>query len=75
VDVTCARPGLLGLGKTLVLHSGGESRRLPAHAATGKLLMPIPVFRWVFGLARWQEAKGALQRLKALEARCLLCPR
>jgi len=32
--------------RKLVLHAGGQSRRLPAYAATGKLLMPLPVFRW-----------------------------
>jgi galactokinase/mevalonate kinase-like predicted kinase len=32
--------------RKLILHAGGQSRRLPAYAPTGKLLMPIPVFRW-----------------------------
>lgn len=32
--------------RKLVLHAGGQSRRLPAYAATGKALMPCPVFRW-----------------------------
>ncbi len=32
--------------RKLVLHAGGQSRRLPAYAPTGKLLMPLPVFRW-----------------------------
>lgn len=36
----------LGSSRKLILHAGGQSRRLPAYAATGKLLMPIPVFRW-----------------------------
>lgn len=36
-------------GRKLILHGGGQSRRLPAYAATGKLLMPIPVFRWARG--------------------------
>lgn len=35
--------------KRLVIHSGGESRRLPAYAAYGKSLMPMPVFRWSKG--------------------------
>jgi galactokinase/mevalonate kinase-like predicted kinase len=35
--------------RKLVLHAGGQSRRLPAYAATGKILMPIPVFRWARG--------------------------
>jgi len=33
----------------LVLHAGGQSRRLPAYASTGKLLLPVPVFRWARG--------------------------
>ncbi|HEY5913240.1 MAG TPA: bifunctional fucokinase/fucose-1-phosphate guanylyltransferase [Verrucomicrobiae bacterium] len=36
-------------GQKLVLHAGGQSRRLPAYAPTGKLLLPIPVFRWSRG--------------------------
>src|SRR6185295_14756619 len=28
--------------RKLVLHAGGQSRRLPAYAPTGKLLMPLP---------------------------------
>lgn len=35
--------------RKLMLHSGGQSRRLPAYAANGKLLMPVPVFRWSRG--------------------------
>ena len=33
----------------LILHAGGQSRRLPAYAPAGKLLMPIPVVRWARG--------------------------
>lgn len=33
-------------GRRVILHAGGQSRRLPAYAATGKALMPLPVFRW-----------------------------
>ena len=33
----------------LVLHAGGQSRRLPAYAPTGKILTPVPVFRWSRG--------------------------
>ena len=37
------RPSDFFRGKRiLVVHSGGESRRLPAFAATGKILMPFP---------------------------------
>lgn len=30
----------------LALMAGGQSRRLPAYAAEGKILMPMPVLRW-----------------------------
>jgi len=33
----------------LIIHGGGQSRRLPAYAATGKLFMPIQVYRWALG--------------------------
>lgn len=39
----------LRAGTKLVLHAGGQSRRLPAYAPTGKILMPIPVCRWSRG--------------------------
>jgi len=35
--------------KRILLHAGGQSRRLPAYAATGKALLPVPVFRWSTG--------------------------
>ena len=35
--------------KRLILHAGGQSRRLPAYAPSGKILTPIPVFRWERG--------------------------
>ncbi len=35
--------------RRLLIHSGGESRRLPAYAAYGKSLLPLPVFRWSKG--------------------------
>ncbi len=41
--------GWLGQSRKLILHAGGLSRRLPAYAPVGKLLMPIPVFRWSRG--------------------------
>ena len=41
--------GWLGQSRKLILHAGGLSRRLPAYAPAGKLLMPIPVFRWSRG--------------------------
>ena len=35
--------------KRLLLHAGGQSRRLPAYAPSGKVLTPVPVFRWERG--------------------------
>lgn len=35
--------------KKLIIHAGGQSRRLPAYAPLGKILTPIPVFRWSRG--------------------------
>jgi galactokinase/mevalonate kinase-like predicted kinase len=39
----------LASGKKILIHAGGQSRRLPAYAPSGKLLAPIPVFRWSRG--------------------------
>jgi galactokinase/mevalonate kinase-like predicted kinase len=39
----------LASGKRVIIHAGGQSRRLPAYAPSGKLLAPIPVFRWSRG--------------------------
>lgn len=36
-------------GLNLALMAGGQSRRLPAYAATGKILMPFPALRWADG--------------------------
>lgn len=52
-----ARNGAIGQGfdvwlaseKRILLHAGGQSRRLPAYAPSGKILTPIPVFRWERG--------------------------
>ncbi|MBR1838291.1 MAG: bifunctional fucokinase/L-fucose-1-P-guanylyltransferase [Bacteroidaceae bacterium] len=33
----------------LLLHAGGQSRRLPCYAPSGKALTPMPVFRWESG--------------------------
>src|SRR5574344_3138632 len=35
--------------KRIILHAGGQSRRLPSYAPSGKILTPIPVFRWERG--------------------------
>lgn len=34
----------LGKEKRILLHAGGQSRRLPGYAPSGKILTPIPVF-------------------------------
>ncbi|MBR2151387.1 MAG: bifunctional fucokinase/L-fucose-1-P-guanylyltransferase [Prevotella sp.] len=39
----------LGGERCIILHAGGQSRRLPAYAPSGKILTPIPVFRWERG--------------------------
>jgi len=35
--------------KRLIIHAGGQSRRLPAYAAVGKVFTPMPIFRWKRG--------------------------
>ncbi len=35
--------------RVIILHAGGQSRRLPAYAPSGKILTPVPVFRWKRG--------------------------
>ena len=39
----------LSTEKRILLHAGGQSRRLPAYAPSGKILTPVPVFRWERG--------------------------
>lgn len=39
----------IGMEKRILLHAGGQSRRLPGYAPSGKVLTPIPVFRWARG--------------------------
>lgn len=39
----------LSCEKRILLHAGGQSRRLAAYAPSGKVLTPIPVFRWARG--------------------------
>lgn len=39
----------LGDAKRILLHAGGQSRRLPAYATSGKVLTPVPVYRWARG--------------------------
>lgn len=46
---------------SVVLHGGGQSRRLPAYAAVGKPFIPVPVFRWAAG-QRLDQTLFDLQR-------------
>ncbi len=39
----------LSSDRRILLHAGGQGRRLPAYAPSGKVLTPIPVFRWERG--------------------------
>jgi galactokinase/mevalonate kinase-like predicted kinase len=39
----------LAAEKKIIIHAGGQSRRLPAYAPSGKILAPIPIFRWSRG--------------------------
>ncbi len=41
--------GWLACEKRILLHAGGQSRRLPSYAPSGKVLTPIPIFRWARG--------------------------
>ena len=44
------RTGFLQPGeRCIIVHAGGQSRRLPAYAPSGKILTPVPVFRWMRG--------------------------
>ncbi len=42
-------PDWLAKGKRILIHAGGQSKRLPSYAVSGKVLMPLPVFRWERG--------------------------
>lgn len=39
----------LSAEKRILLHAGGQSRRLPSYAPSGKILTPVPVYRWERG--------------------------
>lgn len=45
----------LAADRRLLLHAGGQSRRLPAYAPSGKILTPVPVFRWERGQRLLQD--------------------
>ena len=50
----------LAADKRLLLHAGGQSRRLPSYAPSGKILTPLPVFRW-------ERGQGLDQNLLSLQ--------
>jgi galactokinase/mevalonate kinase-like predicted kinase len=54
-------PNWIRTGGHMVIHAGGLSRRLPAYAAAGKALMPMPVWRW----SRGQRLDQSLLDLQA----------
>ena len=35
--------------KKILIHVGGQGRRLPSYSASGKIFTPIPVYRWKTG--------------------------
>ncbi len=39
----------LAAAPKMVIHGGGQSRRLPPYAGAGKLFIPMPVYRWAMG--------------------------
>lgn len=48
----CRQPDMaewLAREKRILLHAGGQGRRVPAYAPSGKILTPVPVFRWARG--------------------------
>ncbi|MDD2245812.1 MAG: bifunctional fucokinase/fucose-1-phosphate guanylyltransferase [Proteiniphilum sp.] len=45
----------LAAEKRILIHAGGQSRRLPAYAVTGKAGLPVPVFRWARGQRLQQD--------------------
>ncbi len=59
----------------LLLHAGGQSRRLPAYAPSGKILTPIPVFRWERGQRLSQDLLQLqlplYERIMACAPKCL----
>lgn len=59
----------LGRRKRILLHAGGQSRRLPGYAPSGKILTPLPVFRW----ARGQKLRQNLLSLQLPLYETIMC--
>ncbi len=49
VDHSGSFADYLARDKKIIIHAGGQSRRLPAYAPSGKILAPVPVVRWSRG--------------------------
>lgn len=41
--------GWISKERRIIIHAGGQGRRIPAYASSGKILTPIPVLRWARG--------------------------
>lgn len=63
-----------GKEKRILLHAGGQGRRVPAYAPSGKILTPIPVFRWERGQKRLPGTLEAVFMLiSAISTEMALC--
>ncbi len=47
--------------RKIIIHGGGQSRRLPAYAGASKLFVPVPAYRWSLG-QRLDQSLLDLQR-------------
>lgn len=52
---SCPFQEWLAAERRILLHAGGQGRRLPAYAPSGKILTPVPVFRWERGQRLGQD--------------------
>ncbi|MBS7565969.1 hypothetical protein KHS38_16295 [Mucilaginibacter sp. Bleaf8] len=48
-EPACSMADWLPREKRVIIHAGGQSRRLPAYAPVGKVFTPMPIFRWKRG--------------------------
>ncbi len=48
-EADAARSEWLPRERRIIIHAGGQGRRMPAYAPSGKVLTPVPVFRWERG--------------------------
>lgn len=48
-QATCSFSEWMAQDRRIIIHAGGQSRRLPSYANCGKVLTPIPVFRYERG--------------------------